>query len=177
MKTGGGMVRLGVRVPRLPLLGIDAARKLALAVEWPWERGMESSALKIRVPGVIGSMTGSNPVGQGSSPWGRALRMDRKRRTLHPVSGSSSNRRTPASHAGNLGASPSGSTAMNKRSCGPAARAAPLQGDDRWFESTQDYSGPDTPTGRAAWLKPRCLQVRFLLWAHGSVGNWQTTLT
>ena len=28
---------------------------------------------QIRVPGVIGSMTGSNPVGQGSSPWGHAL--------------------------------------------------------------------------------------------------------
>ena len=31
------------------------------------------------VPGVIGSMTGSNPVGQGSSPWGRALKMDGER--------------------------------------------------------------------------------------------------
>jgi hypothetical protein len=63
------------------------------------------------------------------------------------------------------------------RSCGLVAKAAPLQGDDRWFESTQDYSGPDTPNGRAAWLKPRCLQVRSLLWALGSVGNWQTTLS
>ena len=168
---------MGVRVPRLPPLGIDAAARLTSTVECPWQRGKQPSALKTRVPGVIGSMTGSNPVGQGSSPWGRALRTDRKPRTFHPVSGSSSNRRTPASHAGNLGASPSGSTVIHKWSCGPAARAAPLQGDDRWFESTQDYSGPDTPTGRAAWLKPRCLQVRSLLWAHGSVGNWQTTLT
>ncbi len=31
------------------------------------------------VPGVIGSMTGSNPVGQGSSPWGRALKIDGER--------------------------------------------------------------------------------------------------
>ena len=49
-------------------------------------------------------------------------------------------------------------------SCGPAAKAALLQGDDRWFESTQDYFGPDTPTGRAARLKPGRLQVRVLLW-------------
>ena len=46
------------------------------------------------------------------------------------------------------------------------AKAAPLQGDDRWFESTQDYfqRRPDTPTGRATRLKPECLQVRVLLW-------------
>ena len=54
---------------------------------------------------------------------------------------------------------------MFNRSCGLAAKAAPLQGDDRWFESTQDYSGPDTPTGRAIRLKPGCLQVRVLFWA------------
>jgi hypothetical protein len=57
------------------------------------------------------------------------------------------------------------------QSCGLAAKAAPLQGDDRWFESTQDYFRPGTPTGRAARLKPGRLQVRLLLWAHGSVGN------
>ena len=50
LKTGGGTARLWVRVPRLPLLDDT-----------------------IRVPGVIGSTAGSNPVGQGSSPWGRAL--------------------------------------------------------------------------------------------------------
>ena len=50
------------------------------------------------------------------------------------------------------------------QSCGLVAKAAPLQGDDRWFESTQDYSGPDTPTGRAIRLKPGCLQVRVLFW-------------
>jgi hypothetical protein len=51
----------------------------------------------------------------------------------------------------------------------------------RWFNSIRDYLliRPGTPTGRAARLKPECLQVRLLLWAlntHGSVGNWQTTL-
>ena len=50
LKTGDGTDRLWVRVPRLPLLDDTT-----------------------RVPGVIGSTAGSNPVSQGSSPWGRAL--------------------------------------------------------------------------------------------------------
>ena len=49
LKTGGRYRDLWVRVPRLPLTGSNT-----------------------RVPGVIGSTAGSNPVGQGSSPWGRA---------------------------------------------------------------------------------------------------------
>ena len=88
--------------------------------------------------------------------------------------GSWSNRKTLAPHAGNSGATPDEST--TEQSCGPAAKAAPLQGDDREFESPQDYSCPGTPTGRASRLKPGCLQVQILLWAHGSVGNRQTTL-
>ena len=35
-----------------------------------------SAEIHMCVPGVIGSMTGSNLVGQGSSPWGRALKVD-----------------------------------------------------------------------------------------------------
>jgi hypothetical protein len=50
---------LWVRVPRLPL--------------------------KIVRPWCNGSMTGSNPVGQGSNPWGRALRRPACRRTDGPV--------------------------------------------------------------------------------------------
>ena len=50
LKKGDGTDRLWVRVPRLPLLDDTT-----------------------RVPGVIGSTAGSNPVGQGSNPWGRAL--------------------------------------------------------------------------------------------------------
>ena len=49
LKTGGRHRDLWVRVPRLPLIDSNT-----------------------RVPGVIGSTAGSNPVGQGSSPWGRA---------------------------------------------------------------------------------------------------------
>jgi hypothetical protein len=49
LKTGGRDRDLRVRVPRLPLVGDSTY-----------------------VPGVIGSTAGSNPVGQGSSPWGRA---------------------------------------------------------------------------------------------------------
>ena len=36
------------------------------------------------------------------------------------------------------------------RSCGPAAKAAPPQGDDRWFESTQDHLSSEYANGRAA---------------------------
>ena len=35
----------------------------------------------------------------------------------------------------------------------------------RWFDSIRDHFGPDTPTGRAARLKPECLRVRLPLWA------------
>ena len=57
------------------------------------------------------------------------------------------------------------------RSCGPAAKAAPLQGNDRWFDSIRDHFGPDTPTGRAARLKPERLRVRLPLWAHNWLGR------
>jgi hypothetical protein len=91
-------------------------------------------------------------------------------RTFAPRSGSWSNRTTPAPQAGDPGATPGGSTDNTTRSCGLAAKAAPLQGDDRWFESTQDYLGPDTPTGRAARLKPGRLRVRLPLWV--LTNNW-----
>ena len=51
------------------------------------------------------------------------------------------------------------------QSCGLVAKAAPLQGDDRWFDSRRALFGPGTPTGRAARLKSGRLQVRLLLWA------------
>jgi hypothetical protein len=65
------------------------------------------------------------------------------------------------------------------QSRGLAAKAAPLQGDDRRCESVRDYLNerrPGTPTGRAIWLKPKCLRVRLPPWAlvkapSGSVGN------
>ena len=41
------------------------------------------------------------------------------------------------------GANPGGST--QQQSCGQAAKAAPLQGDDRGFESLQDYFRDATP--------------------------------
>ena len=52
--------------------------------------------------------------------------------------GSSSNRKMPASHAGDRGAIPRGST--ETQSCSQAAKAALLQRADRGFESLQDYS-------------------------------------
>ena len=50
-------------------------------------------------------MTGFNPVGQGSNSWRRAFE-----RTFFRQTGSSSNRKTPASQAGDPGAIPGGST-------------------------------------------------------------------
>jgi hypothetical protein len=50
-------------------------------------------------------MTDSKPVGQGSSPWGRACE-----RTFARQMGSSSNRKMPVSQAGDPGAIPGGST-------------------------------------------------------------------
>jgi hypothetical protein len=42
------------------------------------------------------------------------------------------------------------------RSCGLAAKAAPLQGDDRWFESTQDHLVPSVPMGEQSELSDGC---------------------
>ena len=51
-----------------------------------------------------------------------------------------------------------------------------LSSRQRWFNSIRDYSTPRYANGRAVRLKPECLQVQILLWAYGSIGNWQTTL-
>ena len=53
-------------------------------------------------------MTGSNPVDQGSNPWGRACE-----RTFTRQMGSSSNRKMPVSQAGDPGAIPGGSTSQH----------------------------------------------------------------
>ena len=141
LKTGDGTDRLWVRVPRLPLLDDTT-----------------------RVPGVIGSTAGSNPVGQGSSPWGRALpavcyREPPAVKRAHGPTGRHQLRKLEIRVRLPVG------PLQQRWSCGLAAKAAPLQGDERWFESTQDYFGPDTPSGRAARLKPGRLQVRVLFWA------------
>ena len=130
-----------VRVPRLPLFDSTT-----------------------RVPGVIGSTTDSNPVSQGSSPWGRALpevcyREPPETKRAHGPIGRHQLRKLEIRVRLPVG------PLQQRWSCGLAAKAAPLQGDDRWFESTQDYFGPDTPSGRAARLKPGRLQVRVLFWA------------
>ncbi len=87
-------------------------------------------------PWCNGSMAGSNPVGQGSSPWGRAIEQ-----TFARKMGSSSNRKMPVSQAGDPGAIP-GWVHSTTWSCGLVAKAALLQGADRGFESLQDYSMP-----------------------------------
>ena len=83
--------------------------------------------------------------------------------------GSLSNSKTPTSHVGSPGATPGGSTQAT-RSCGLAAKAAPLQGDDRWFESTQDHSTRHrSPTAEAVvsnttqceFESHRCYSGRF----------------
>ena len=79
-------------------------------------------------------MAGSNPVGQGSSPWERALGEPLLANGLivqQEDAGVASRRSGCDSRWVHF---------KTTRSCGLAAKAAPLQGDDRWFESTQDYS-------------------------------------
>ena len=104
-------------------------------------------------------MTGSNPVGQGSSPWGRAFE-----RTIACIIGLIVQQEdTSSAHWRSRCKS---GWVHSTQSCGLAAKAALLQGADRGFESLQDYfqQRPDTPIGRATRLKPECLQVRPLLW-------------
>ncbi len=71
--------------------------------------------------------------------WVRAPRLP-----LKTTLGSWSNRKTLVPQSGDPGATPGDST-LKTRSCSPAAKAAPLQGDNRRFESAQDYFGPGTP--------------------------------
>ena len=76
--------------------------------------------------------------------------------------GSWSNRKTPAPHAGNPGATPGESTH------GPVVQRRRRLGHIQEM-MVQLHPGslaacPDTPTGRATRLKPECLQVRLLLW-------------
>ena len=81
------------------------------------------------VPGVIGSMTGSNPVGQGSSPWGHAF-------SARPTSRGArffSKSLVPWSNGYD--------TCLTNRK--------------RWFDSIQDYLRLDTPIGRAVQLGHR----------------------
>ena len=87
------------------------------------------------------------------------------------ASGSWSNRKTSASHAEDPGATPGDST---RKKCSPVVQRS------RRLVHTQETMvqlhpgllvGPGTPIGRAAWLKPRRLPVRFRLWALGPVGN------
>ena len=61
----------------------------------------------------------------------------------------------------------------------PVAKAALLQSDDRWFESTRDYCCPGTPMAERLGLNPSGCRFKSCLGhseEHGSVGNWQTTL-
>jgi hypothetical protein len=81
---------------------------------------------------------------------------------------------------GDPGAIPGEST-QALRSCGLAAKAAPLQGDDRWFESTQDHSDNAQVRQLAERLGLNPSVCGFdsrlgHLMTYGSVGNWQTTL-
>ena len=106
LKTGGGTSRLRVRVSRLPL--------------------------KTMRPWCNGSMTGSNPVGQGSSPWGRACE-----RTFACLHGLIVQQEDTSSAHWRSGCN--SRWVHSTQSCGLVAKAAPLQGDDRGFKSLQDY--------------------------------------
>ena len=67
--------------------------------------------------------------------------------SLQPDLGSWSNRKTSVLQTEDSGATPDESTFNSIRSCSPAAKAASLQEEERWFESTQDQSSPGTPIG------------------------------
>ena len=144
-----------------------------------------------------GRLPGFEPGDAGSSPAPRTLVID----------AGSSNGRTGRSERSGVGSIPAPATYKRKSSgrmrslsrkqvrslrCGFESHGfrsniVPWSsGNDSWptprqrrFKSVRDYLRSDTPTGRAARLKPERLQVRLLLRAHkthGSVGNWQTTL-
>ena len=116
------------------------------------------------VPGVIGSTTGSNPVGQGSSPWGRALGEPPLIIWAHGPTGRRQLRKLEIRVR--LPVSPLHTTTV-PWSNGKDAWPTPKR---RWFNSIRDYLGPDTPTGRAARLKPGRLRVRLPLWV--LTNNW-----
>ena len=104
-------------------------------------------------------MTDSKPVGQGSSPWGHAL--SEPSLTL----GSSSNRKMPVSQAGDPGAIPGGSTEKHSPVVQRQRRLVHIQAGVVRFHPgllSIETTRPDTPSRRAARLRPGCLQVRLL---------------
>ena len=107
-------------------------------------------------------MAGSNPVGQGSSPWGRAFANG-----LIVQQEDAGVASRPRSIVKRADAIPGGST-LAKQSRGPTATTLGSHpGNDGSIPSgttLMETASPDTPTGRAARLKPECLQVRLLLW-------------
>ena len=103
-------------------------------------------------------------------PTGRHRRRKPEIRVQFPVSPLKTQSRGPtattlSSHPGNDGSTPSGTTpARPDCAGGVVTRTAPssiLKATD-----IPPSAGPDTPTGRATRLKPECLQVRLLFWAH-----------
>ena len=84
--------------------------------------------------------------------------------------GSWSNRKTPAWHAGDSGATPGDSTETNTVLWSSGEDTSYTQ-VTIGFESIRDHFGPDTPTGRAARLKPERLRVRLPLWALSRLGR------
>ena len=115
-------------------------------------------------PWCNGSTTGSNPVGQGSSPWERALGEPSPLVLAHGPTGRRQLRKLEIRVR--LPVSPLHTTTV-PWSNGKDAWPTPKR---RWFNSIRDYLGPDTPTGRAARLKPGRLRVRLPLWV--LTNNW-----
>ena len=82
-------------------------------------------------------------------------------------SGSWSNRKTSVLQTEDSGAIPDESIFDFIRSCSPAAKAASLQEEERWFESTQDHFDdmPRYANRGATRLKIECLRVQIPPWA------------
>ena len=151
MKTDGGASRLGVRVPRLPLMQIRVPGVMAAwLVPTQLVRVQVLGGVLLSEPSL--ALWAHRPIG------GRRCRMPEISVQLR---------------VGPL---------QSIQSCSLVAKAAPLQGDDRWFESTQDYSRPDTQIGKAVRLRPGCLQVRLRAppegwsWVLGSIASSWSSL-
>ena len=91
---------------------------------------------------------GSSPTASAETDWGHGPTGRRQHRTLEirvrlPVTPLNEQRYSPV---------------VQRQDVWPTSRK-------RWFNSIRDHLRPGTPTGRAAWLKPRRLQVRLLPWA------------
>ena len=114
-------------------------------------------------PWCNGSMTGSNPVGQGSNPWGHALLEGRQR---EPSATTWAHRPTGRHQFRTLEIRVQFPVGPLNIVLWPSGEGSSLTGRQSWVRVPPGllWRCPDTPSGRAIRLKSGCLQVRVLLW-------------